>query len=410
MDTRVQGKRAQGDFILHINGRFPAGHVGSVRTMHQGVADNLSFLFIPEGKRHSVGNEDMACDTGPETDGLVRRRGVLEIRPERRVADGREKLEVTLGKRVESIVIDILFAHRLQIGLVAAPRKGRIGEKPAAEHVVPAKSRHRVAPTDPELAHFVDILFVRRVVRIIIAAVAILMAVISERIRAPIEIDEQTVPVAETVGNLRVDIIEEIVGRKAQGTADQFHQPRMQDTAGKGEGGFLADGAFHMGLFRQEADGEAAMDSFGIAVVHADVHDARSTAAVPGRERALVQGDLLHRIGREDREQAQQVLSVIDGNAVQQEQVLVRAAAAHIHAGGARRTGLHAGKKLKGLEHVRFAQDHRRPLDDGLGNLQRAEAGGPDAGLFPAGHLGRPDPRVGNEGEILRTVLLHPKP
>ena len=161
----------------------------------------------------------------------------------------------------------------------------------------------------------------------------VLLTVGPEIVFPSVVIRNYTVPGSEAMRNLCVDIIEEIVGRKPQGTAHQFYQPRMQHPPGQGEGGILSDGSFHMGLFRQEADGDAPMDALRIAVVHPDVHDAGGPSAVPGREGALVQGHLFHGIGSEDGKQAQQMLSVIQGYPVHEDQVLIRSAAPYIESG-----------------------------------------------------------------------------
>ena len=161
----------------------------------------------------------------------------------------------------------------------------------------------------------------------------VLLTIGPEIVFPSVVIRKYTVPGSEAMRNLCVDIIEEIVGRKPQGTADEFHQARMQYSSGQGEGGIRADGAFHMGLFRQQPNGDAPMDALRIAVVHPDVHDAGGPSAVPGREGTLVQGYLFHGIGREDGKQAQQMLSVIHGYPVHENQVLVRSAAPYIESG-----------------------------------------------------------------------------
>ena len=70
---------------------------------------------------------------------------------------------------------------------------------------------------------------------------------------------------------------------------------------------------------------------------------------------------------------------------------------------------MNARKKLEGLKHIRFAQQHRRPPDDRLGNLQGTKTGGPDAGIFPSGHFCSPDPGVRNQGDILCPILFKPQ-
>ena len=79
------------------------------------------------------------------------------------------------------------------------------------------------------------------------------------------------------------------------------------------------------------------------------------------------------------------MVDIINRYAVQEDEVLVRAAAAHIQAGEAFVAALHAGHHLDGLEHIGLAEEHRGIAHLGDGHFNRAKVGGVDAG-FARGH------------------------
>ena len=70
----------------------------------------------------------------------------------------------------------------------------------------------------------------------------------------------------------------------------------------------------------------------------------------------------------------EQVTHIVDRNAIQQHQVLVGAAAAHIQAVLAFTTRLHAGQQLQGLEHVHLPEQGRNAFDLLHGHLHGTHA------------------------------------
>ena len=75
----------------------------------------------------------------------------------------------------------------------------------------------------------------------------------------------------------------------------------------------------------------------------------------PGREVAFVECDALHRVGIEDREEAEKVVDIIKRYTVHQEKILIRPSAAHIKSCRAFRPGLDTGQQLYRLDHIDFA-------------------------------------------------------
>ena len=106
----------------------------------------------------------------------------------------------------------------------------------------------------------------------------------------------------------------------------------------------------------EEAEGDAAAVLLEVAIVGADVHDGAHAAAETGREGALVERDFLDGLGLEDRKDAEHVVHVVDGRSVEQDQVLVGAAAADEDAREAFIAALDAGNLLQRFQHVRFAE------------------------------------------------------
>ena len=121
-----------------------------------------------------------------------------------------------------------------------------------------------------------------------------------------------------------------------------------------------------------------------VAVVGSHIDNTGSTATVSSGERALVQCHFLDGFRLKDGEDAQHMLGIVDGNPIQQEQVLIRPAASDIQAGESFSPTLDAGEQLDCLQDIGFAKERRCALDSRDGNLDGAHLGGGDAG-FPLG-------------------------
>ena len=141
-----------------------------------------------------------------------------------------------------------------------------------------------------------------------------------------------------------------------------------------------------MELVGECADAHASVGLLHIAVVGADIDNRRYAAAVSCRERALVQGNLLHGLRLEHRKYAQHMVHVIDGDTVQKDKVLIRAAAPHIQAGEALVAALNAGKHLDGLEDIGLTKEDGGGLDVHQGDVYGTKVGRLDAGVLLAHH------------------------
>ena len=79
-------------------------------------------------------------------------------------------------------------------------------------------------------------------------------------------------------------------------------------------------------------------------------------AAVAGGEAALVEVQVVYDVGIEAGEQASEVTDVIQGNAVQQEEIVVSVSSMHVQAAHELVTGCYAGKQLQFLDDVGGAE------------------------------------------------------
>ena len=175
----------------------------------------------------------------------------------------------------------------------------------------------------------------------------------------------------------------------------------MQSPAAEAEGQFVLDyGPFQMNLVRERADAHAAVELLQVAVVRANVDDAGDAAAVAGGEAALVEGNLFHGFRLEDGEYAHQVLGVIEGDAVEQQQVLFGPAASHIDAAEPFGAALHSRHQLYGLQHVVFAEQHRGMLYHLHRQLYGAHLRALDAGVFTGHHRRLFQRRTGHQRHV----------
>ncbi len=96
-----------------------------------------------------------------------------------------------------------------------------------------------------------------------------------------------------------------------------------------------------------------------VAVLKAYVDHARQPRAIPGRECAAIEVDVLHHVGVDGAHKPAHVLGIVDGRAVDGDIVLVVVAAAHKQPRSAVAARLHPGKALYGLQHIGLAEKHR---------------------------------------------------
>ena len=289
--------------------------------------------------------------------------GVVEVGTGEEVADA--------GVEVEGVAIVVvaelvdIFLGDGEVAAVAGECATEVHEELGGELVVPAKAAHDVAPAVAEAG----ILGVVVAVDEFEAGVKCVVAHVVGGV--------ETAAVAEAVGDFGVDIIEVVAGIDFGGAAfgqafhagghgeDGLDEDVAVGAAGRdGEGGLLFDdGAFEVGFGGDEADADAAVEFFVVAVVGGDVEDGGETAAETGREAAFVELDVLDGVGVEGGEEAAEVVDVVHGHAVKEEEVLVGAAAADVHAGHALAAVLDTGQELDGFDHVGLAKEHGDGLD-----------------------------------------------
>ena len=120
--------------------------------------------------------------------------------------------------------------------------------------MVPPYRGQCIAPFE---VHFRIRLFVLRIwliVRAIISRTGFVGIGVSEIIASGIESHEDLVRVAETMGNLSIDIIKGIIGRTAEGLYQPVEQKGVHSARAEGPGGIFAGyRAFEVEFFRKEA-------------------------------------------------------------------------------------------------------------------------------------------------------------
>ena len=175
------------------------------------------------------------------------------------------------------------------------------------------------------------------------------------------------------MGYLGVDVVEIIaevdLADVAFGSGDKRDERLGEDVAvgaagGDGEGGFFFDdGAFEVGFGGDEADADAAVEFFVVAVVGGDVEDRGEAAAEAGGEASFIELDVFDGIGVEGREESAEVVHIVHGDAVEEEEVLVGAATTDVHASRSFTAVLDTWEKLHGFDHVGLAKEHGDGLD-----------------------------------------------
>ena len=146
-----------------------------------------------------------------------------------------------------------------------------------------------------------------------------------------------------------------------------------------GEGGLLFDyWAFDVGFGRDEPYADTAVVFFVVAVVGGDVEDGRKAAAETCGEAALVKLYVLHGVGVEGREEAAEVVDVVHGYAVQEEEIFVGSTATDVHACSAFTAVLDAGEELDGFDYIGFTEKHGHGFDLLDGYLDAAGDGALD--------------------------------
>ena len=100
------------------------------------------------------------------------------------------------------------------------------------------------------------------------------------------------------------------------------------------------------------------------------------------------------------------MLGVVEGDAVEQQEVLLRSAAAHIDAAEAFGAALHARHELDGLEHVVLTEEHRSVFYHLHRQFDGAHFGTGDAGVFTGHHRRLLERRSGGQMDVDGGVAL----
>ena len=95
---------------------------------------------------------------------------------------------------------------------------------------------------------------------------------------------------------------------------------------------------------------------FLVAVLHVDVDNGGEPATVMRRKTALHEFHRLDGVAVEDGEKAKQMAGIVNRGLIEDDEVLVGTAAAHIDARGAFRGRLHTRQQQKRFEDVFFAE------------------------------------------------------
>ena len=250
--------------------------------------------------------------------------------------------------------------------LVAAVDGGEVAEEAVAEEVVPAQGGSDVAPSEVGgdgvlLAVAVAAVLVRHV-----APEAVVAAV-------PAQVDAAAG--REDVVHLGVDVVEVVAAAVVLGEEGAYQQVDVGAPPREDEGGAVpAQRPLHGELRGDEPHRALGLELLHVAVLHVDLQHRREAAAVTGREAGLGDLHVLDGVGVEDREEAEEVGGVVDRGVVEEDQVLVGAAAAHVEAAHALGPGLHAGQQLQGLEDVHLPHEDGSALDLPHRHLHHAHA------------------------------------
>ena len=332
---------------------------------HIAVAARGAYGVVLFGGAHDAAlrlrlrSEHMPCVGCAEAYVVTRRGTVVELCVGSRVIDHRavavgEEAHLLLALLAVAVVVGIVVAR-----IVLGERGVEVGKELWREHIVPVEGHVAVAPSH---VHARDVVVAPAVaVRVGgVFKIAVILGV--EAVASGIEAQRQTAAVREDMCELRVHVVKKIAQRhlvvasfveeSADGGGEQV-EPTAAQAEDVGCAAVTADWAFEPETSVERAYGVAAVGVGEVAVLGAHIGHRRQAARIACGEATLVEVDTLHDVGVERREQAQRVVDLIEGRAVEQEQVLVVAAAMDIEARHQFHTRSHTRRELQRLHQVR---------------------------------------------------------
>ena len=189
-----------------------------------------------------------------------------------------------------------------------------------------------------------------------------LIRVKAETVVAIVAIQIEVVPLVELMVNRGVQVVKTGVAILIAALLGEFLQDpvRVSGTSAHDKGGLLGEERPLQGKAAgQQADARRSLELLLVTLPAVDVEHGGDTSAILGGDAALVQLHVLHHVGVEDGEEAEQVGRVIDRAVVEEDQVLVRRPAPHVKAARGLAHRLHAGKRHDYLHDIHLAERHR---------------------------------------------------
>ena len=179
---------------------------------------------------------------------------------------------------------------------------------------------------------------------------------------AVVAIQIEVVPLVELMVNRGVQVVEPGVAILIAALLGEFLQDpvRVSGTSAHDKGGLLGEERPLQGKAAgQQADARRSLELLLVTLPAVDVEYRGDTSAILGGDAALVQLHVLHHVGVEDGEEAEQVGRVIDRAVVEEDQVLVRRPAPHVKAARGLAHRLHAGERHDYLHDIHLPECHR---------------------------------------------------
>ena len=164
--------------------------------------------------------------------------------------------------------------------------------------------------------------------------------------------EEKLIVRIEPQGHLPVHIGEVVVWQvrprlRTDGIAEQMDRDVQREPPARQHRRYVTrDRALDHRASRDHTERRRAGDVISVAILHRQSQHAREPSAILGRKGPLDEVDIAQRIGVERAEETAEVGRVIDDDAVEQREVLVRRAAAHVESARKLGRGLHPGHQL----------------------------------------------------------------